>query len=72
MNQTAITADRKRKFSLTEQDMVHWSGLPSNVAKDELKRFVVSRKIEMYDNYIIVNNIADMQRIVESRTDIKK
>ena len=72
MNQTAITADRKRKFSVTEQDMVHWSGLPSNVAKDELKRFVVSRKIEMYDNYIIVNNIADMQRIVDSRTDIKK
>ena len=71
MNQTAITADRKRKFSLTEQDMVHWSGLPSNVAKDELKRLVVSRKIEMYDNYIIVNNIADMQRIVESRAETK-
>ena len=71
MNQTAITADRKRKFSVTEQDMVHWSGLPSNVAKDELKRLVVSRKIEMYDNYIIVNNIADMQRIVESRAETK-
>lgn len=72
MNPGASNADRRRKFSITEQDVTHWSGLPANVVKDELKRFVVSRKIEMYDNYIIVNNIADMQRIVDSRTDIKK
>ncbi len=72
MNPKAPGADRKRKFYVTESDIVHWSGLPNQVAKDELKRFVVSRKIEMFENYMIVNNIADMERIVESRSDAKK
>ncbi|MBQ9909107.1 MAG: cyclic nucleotide-binding domain-containing protein [Treponema sp.] len=72
MNPVTSTADRRRKFSVTESDIIHWSGLPAQTAKDELKRFVVSRKIEIFDTYIIVNNIADMQRIVESRADVKK
>ncbi len=72
MNPVTSTADRRRKFSVTESDVIHWSGLPAQTAKDELKRFVVSRKIEIFDTYIIVNNIADMQRIVESRADVKK
>jgi CRP-like cAMP-binding protein len=72
MNPVTSTADRRRKFMVTESDIVHWSGLPPQTAKDELKRFVVSRKIEIFDTYIIVNNIADMQRIVESRSDQKK
>ena len=72
MNPVTSTADRRRKFMVTESDIVHWSGLPAQTAKDELKRFVVSRKIEIFDTYIIVNNIADMQRIVESRSDQKK
>ena len=72
MSSGVPSADRRRKFSVTESDIIHWSGLPAQTAKDELKRFVVSRKIEMFDTYIIVNNIADMQRIVESRADVKK
>ncbi len=72
MNPDASRADRKRKFQITEQDIIHWAGLPPNVVKDELRRFVVSRKIEMFDTYMIVNNIADMQRIVEARTESKR
>ena len=72
MNPGATSADRRRKFHVTEQDIIQWSGLPANTVKDELKRFVISRKIEMFDTYMIVNNIADMQRIVEARTDSKR
>ena len=72
MNPDASRADRRRKFQITEQDITHWSGLSPNVVKDELRRFVISRKIEMFDNYMVINNIADMQRIVESRTDMKR
>ena len=72
MNPQGSSADRRRKFVITEQDIIHWSGLPQNTVKDELKRFVVSRKIEMFENYMIINNIADMQRIVESRTESKR
>ena len=67
MNPDAFRSDRRRRFSVTEQDIIKWAGLPTSVVRDELKRFVVSRKIEIYDNYMIVNNIADMQRIVEAR-----
>ena len=72
MNPQSSNADRRRKFVITEQDVIHWSGLQQNTVKDELKRFVVSRKIEMFENYMIINNIADMRRIVESRTESKR
>jgi hypothetical protein len=46
--------------------------LPARTVKEELHHFTMSRKIEIFDNYILVNNIADMQRIVDSRTNVKK
>ena len=72
MNPRPPTADRHRKFNVTESDIAHWSGLPFSVVKDELKHFTMSRKIEIFENYIIVNNIVDMRRIVETRADTKK
>ncbi len=72
MNPRPPTTDRRRKFQVSESDMVHWSGLPAQVVKEELRHFTMSRKIEIFDNFIAVNNIADMQRIVDSRTNTKK
>ena len=72
MNPRPPTADRHRKFNVTESDIAHWSGLPFSVVKDELKHFTMSRKIEIFENYVIVNNIVDMRRIVETRADSKK
>ena len=66
------SADRRRKFSVTESDIAHWSGLPMNTVRDELKHFTMSRKVEIFDGYMVVNNISDMQRIVDSRTNTKK
>lgn len=64
--------DRRRKFAITEQDIIQWSGLPASTVRDELKRFVLTHKVEMFDNYMIVTNISDMRRIVDSRTDSKQ
>ncbi len=72
MNPRPPTADRRRKFNVTESDIAHWSGLPFSVVKDELKHFSMSRKIEIFENHIVVNNIIDMRRIVETRADPKK
>jgi CRP-like cAMP-binding protein len=72
MNPVPVSADRRRKFNVTESDIVHWSGLPQNIVRDEMKHFTMSRKVEIFDNYMVVNNIADMQRIVDSRTNSKK
>ena len=66
-----VVAERQRKFNLTPQDLAHWSGLSPEVTKDEINRFVMTRKIEAYDTYIVVNNMADMKRIVDTKTNTR-
>ena len=64
MNKT----ERSRKFSLTIADVAHWAGLPLEVTREELNRYVEKNKIEIYDSHIIVANITDMKRIVDTRS----
>ncbi len=59
--------DKVRRFSLTIPDISHWAGLPLEAVRDEVNKLVEKRKIEVFDNYIIVNNIVDMKRLVDSR-----
>lgn len=59
--------DRICKFKVTVSDMAQWAGLSQEITKDEINRFVEKRKIEVYDTYIIVSNISDMKRIVDTR-----
>ncbi len=66
------TSEHSRRFNVTASDMAHWSGLPQEIVKEEIKKFVVSRKIELFDDHIIVANIRDMRRIVDTRTNVRK
>ena len=66
MNPCPNPNERSRRFNLTIQDVAHWAGLPINQTRDELNKFVEKHKIEIYTNYIIVNNISDMKRFVDS------
>jgi CRP/FNR family transcriptional regulator, cyclic AMP receptor protein len=59
--------ERQRKFNVTTADLAHWAGLPLETTRDEVNKFVEKRKIEVYDNYMVVANIADMKRIVDTR-----
>ena len=63
--------ERQRKFNLTVADIAHWAGLSPEVTRDEINKFVEKRKIEVFDTYIIVANIADMRRIVGTHTQTK-
>lgn len=67
MNPNSNPMDKARRFDLTISDLCHWSGLPGDVARDEVNKFVEKRRIEVYDNYIIVNNIVDMKRVAEMK-----
>jgi CRP-like cAMP-binding protein len=67
MNPVSNQNERTRRFSLTISDIAHWAGLTPDAARDEVNKFIEKRKIEVYDNYIIVANIADMKRIVDTR-----
>lgn len=60
-------AERQRRFNLTIADLAHWAGLPPETTRDEVNKFVEKRKLEVFDNYMIVANIADMKRIVDMR-----
>ena len=72
MNPSANTNDRQRKFNVSAADVAHWAGLSPEATRDEINKFVEKRKIEVYDNYIIVDNIADMKRIVDTRSGLSE
>lgn len=67
MNPVGNPNERQRKFNLTIADVAHWAGLSPEVTKDEINKFVEKRKIDIYDTYMVVSNIGDMKRIVDTR-----
>ena len=67
MNPADGKNDRSRKFAVTVADVAQWAGLSQEVTRDEINRFVEKNRIEVYDNYMIVNNIVDMKRIVDQK-----
>lgn len=68
MNPVSNPNERQRHFNLTIADLAHWAGLQPDVTRDEVNKLVEKHKIEVYDTYIIVANIADMKRIVDTHT----
>lgn len=69
MNAVSNPNDRQRRFNVTIQDVAHWAGLSQEITRDELNRFVSSRKIEIFESSMIVININDMKRIVDTKTN---
>ena len=56
----------KRKFFVTANDIASWASISVDDAKDELVRLMDRGKIEIFDDYMIVRNIHDMKRTVDS------
>ena len=71
MNPVMNPNERQRRFNVTITDLARWAGLPLDVTRDEVNKFVERRKIEVYDTYILVINIADMKRIVDTRQGVR-
>ena len=67
MNPVSNEVERQRRFNVTISDISHWAGLSLEVTRDEINKLVERRKIEVYDNYIIVNNINELKRLYETR-----
>ena len=68
MNPVVNQAEKTRRFNVTMSDMAHWSGLSLEVTHEEMNKLVEKRKIEMFENYVIVNNIVDMKRMYDTRS----
>jgi len=54
-------------FKTTVDDMSHWAGIPVAQTREALNHFVAQRRIELHPDRIVVKNINDFQRFVNSR-----
>ena len=55
------------EIAVTKEDVAHWAGLPVDIVQDELNKYVDQRKIEIYEDRIIVKNIIELERFVNSK-----
>ena len=58
--------EEKRTFYLTIPEISRWIAVPLEKTRDELNKYVSKNKVSIYDNYMIVRNIMDMKRTVDS------
>lgn len=65
------TSSPMRRFDVTIQDISHWAGLSLDETRDEINRYVEKHRIEVMENYIMVKNINEIQRLVEQRKNIR-
>ena len=70
MNPISNEAEKQRRFNVSISDVAHWAGLSQEQTREELNKLVEKRKIEIYDSYIIVNNINDLKRMYETRSGV--
>lgn len=68
LNPSSNPNERSRRFNLTMQDLSHWAGLPVDVVRDEMNKFIEKRKIEVFDTHMIVTNIVDLKRFVDQKS----
>jgi CRP-like cAMP-binding protein len=54
-------------FKTTVDDMSHWAGIPPGQCREVLNHFVAQRRIELHPDRIVVKNINDFARFVNSR-----
>jgi CRP-like cAMP-binding protein len=70
LNESNPNLDRqteRREFTTTVDDIAHWAGMGTNETREVLNRFIQQRRVEVYSDRIVVKNIADFSRFVNSR-----
>lgn len=56
-----------REFHTTLDDIAHWAGMSVDDARDVINHFSTQRRVELQANSIVVKNISDFQRFVNTR-----
>ncbi|MCL2092601.1 MAG: Crp/Fnr family transcriptional regulator [Treponema sp.] len=57
----------RREFNITADNVAHWAVMPLGETRDILNTFVNQRRMEIYEDKIVVRNINDFHRFVNSR-----
>jgi CRP/FNR family cyclic AMP-dependent transcriptional regulator len=55
------------EFKNTVDDLSHWAGIPAGQCREVLNHFVAQRRIELAPDRIVVKNINDFARFVNSQ-----
>jgi CRP/FNR family transcriptional regulator, cyclic AMP receptor protein len=56
-----------REFKATLDDIAHWAGMSVDDARDVINHFATQRRVELLEDRIVVKNISDFQRFVNTR-----
>ena len=57
----------KREFKITIDDVAHWAGMSSAQVQTILGHFANQRRVELFPDRIVVRNISDFSRFVNSK-----
>jgi CRP-like cAMP-binding protein len=60
-------SSERREFKATVDDVAHWAGMNVTQAREILGHFVTQRRLDLYPEKIVVKNINDFSRFVNSR-----
>ena len=63
---------RERSFSTTVDDIAHWAGMSPEKCREVLNHFASQRRVDIYPDRIVVQNINDFARFVNSRRGQQK
>ncbi len=58
---------RSRRFNINIQEIAHWAGMSVEAVTDEINHFIDKRRLEVFDNYIVVTNMIDLRRFVDEK-----
>jgi CRP-like cAMP-binding protein len=56
-----------REFKTTMDDIAHWAGLPTDKCREVINHFASQRRLEVFPDRIVVKNINEFVRFVNSR-----
>ena len=56
-----------REFKISVEDVAHWAGMSVSKTKETLDHFATQRRMEVFPDRIILKNINDFSRFVNSR-----
>lgn len=62
----------ERTFNTTVDDVAHWAGMSPEACRDILNHFSSQRRVALYQDRIVVENINDFARFVQSRRNSQK
>jgi len=57
----------KREFRVTIEDVAHWVGMGASEVQTILGHFANQRRVDLYPDRVMVRNISDFSRFVNSR-----